>query len=124
MTRGIPHVGEQRLQALAMLPQFVALGQQGLDGALMVIHVICQLNKTDGYFLLGSSFVRPVGAASRMNASYTIAFVTPASLKLSRLLFPRNPRFPFWLVASDLPRLFQPVIIEDFKIAANSLGVR
>ena len=24
----------------------------------------------------------------------------------------------------DLPRLFQPVVTEDFKIAANSFGVR
>jgi hypothetical protein len=26
--------------------------------------------------------------------------------------------------AGNLPRLFQPVITEDFRIAANSLGVR
>ena len=26
--------------------------------------------------------------------------------------------------AADLPRLFQPVITEDFRTAANSLGVR
>ena len=28
------------------------------------------------------------------------------------------------LVSLDLPRFFQPVITEDFKIAANSFGVR
>jgi hypothetical protein len=29
-----------------------------------------------------------------------------------------------WRIAFDLPRLFQPVITEDFRIAANSFGVR
>lgn len=28
------------------------------------------------------------------------------------------------VAATDLPRFFQPVITEDFKIAANSFGVR
>ena len=29
-----------------------------------------------------------------------------------------------YFIGGDLPRLFQPVITEDFKIAANSFGVR
>jgi hypothetical protein len=30
----------------------------------------------------------------------------------------------FNTAADDLPRLFQPIITEDFRIAANSFGVR
>ena len=30
----------------------------------------------------------------------------------------------WWFATPDLPRLFQPVITEDFRVSANSFGVR
>ena len=45
MTRRVTHVGEQPLRPFAVLSQFVALGQQGLDGFRTVSHVVYRLNK-------------------------------------------------------------------------------
>ena len=48
---------------------------------------------------------------------------------LDRTIFANEKDWKVQLVsycfdATDLPRFFQPVITEDFKIAANSFGVR